>query len=186
MADELEETRALQVADLVLAPGTLLARRYRLSGQLGRGMGVVFRATDEQLDREVAVKVLPAAAPSSEARERLLREARAAAALNHSGIVAVHDVGEHERKCLPSSWSWSPAPTSMEPPDLHEIVRVAVAICDALEHAHAHGVVHRDLKPENILLSGVSEPRGVKLADLGRGRAHARGPIAHTPSQPRE
>src|SRR5262245_9395801 len=165
MRDELEETRALPR----LAPGALLARRYRLTGELGRGgMGVVFRATDEQLGRDVAVKVLPEAASTPEARERLLREARAAAALNHSGIVAVHDVGEHEGIPFFVMELVSGSDRHQRPPkDLQEIVRLGVAICDALEHAHAHGVVHRDLKPENILLSAASGAPAVKLADLG-------------------
>ena len=165
MRDDLQETRVLPR----LAPGTLLARRYRLGGELGRGgMGVVFRATDEQLGRDVAVKVLPEASSSPESRERLLREARAAAALNHAGIVAVHDVGEHEG--IPFFVMELVAGTDLQqraPKDLQEIVRIAVAICDALEHAHDHGVVHRDLKPGNILLSGAASSPGVKLADLG-------------------
>ncbi|HET9299212.1 MAG TPA: AAA family ATPase, partial [Candidatus Polarisedimenticolaceae bacterium] len=108
------------------------------------------------------------ASTSPDSRERLLREARAAAALNHSGIVAVHDVGEHEG--IPFFVMELVAGSDLQhraPKDLQEIVRVAVAICDALEHAHAHGVVHRDLKPENILLSGTTSSPGVKLADLG-------------------
>ncbi|HET6374080.1 MAG TPA: serine/threonine-protein kinase, partial [Candidatus Polarisedimenticolia bacterium] len=177
MADDLDETRALDTTDLPrLTPGTLLGRRYRLGGQLGRGgMGVVLRATDEQLGREVAVKVLTEAASSPDARERLLREARAAAALNHASIVAVHDVGEHEgipffvMELVPGS------DLHQDPPrELPDIVRVAVEICDALEHAHAHGIVHRDLKPENVLLSRTTGGRGVKLADLGVA-VHDRG-----------
>ncbi|HEX5044307.1 MAG TPA: protein kinase [Candidatus Polarisedimenticolaceae bacterium] len=160
-----QETRVLPR----LASGTLLARRYRLAGELGRGgMGVVFRARDEQLGRDVAVKVLPDASSSPESRVRLLREARAAAALNHTGIVAVHDVGEHEG--IPFFVMELVAGSDLHhraPRDLPEIVRLAVAICDALEHAHAHGVVHRDLKPENILLSGTTSSPAVKLADLG-------------------
>ncbi len=73
----------------------MLRDRYRLDSELGRGgMEIVYRATDLELHREVAVKVLSATATSSEGRERLLREARATAALNHPHIVAVHDVGE--------------------------------------------------------------------------------------------
>ena len=78
-----------------LVPGAVLRDRYRLDSELGRGgMGIVFRATDLDLMREVAVKVLPATPSWSDARERLLREARAAAALNHPHIVAVHDIGD--------------------------------------------------------------------------------------------
>src|SRR5262245_57904199 len=163
---EFEETRQLDaVAVPRLISGTTLARRYKLESELGRGgMGIVFRASDLTLQREVAVKVLPEAAATGQARERLLREARAAAALNHPGIVAVHDVGEHQGipffvMELVEGTDLHAAP----PKSLQEIVALAGRICDALEHAHAHGIVHRDLKPENVLLSR----SGVKLADLG-------------------
>jgi tetratricopeptide (TPR) repeat protein len=175
MGTEFDDTRALDTGDLPrLTPGTVLGGRYRLEQELGRGgMGIVFRATDAQLARQVALKVLPAAA-SHGARERLIREARAAAALNHPAIVSVYDSGEHH--ALPffvmelvEGSNLKDAP----PTELTDIVRVALSICDALEHAHAHGVVHRDLKPENILLAGRAEPRAVKLADLGVA-SHAR------------
>ena len=170
MGMEFEETREFKAVELPkLAPGSILAGRYRLIDELGRGgMGVVFRATDEKLQREVAVKVVPAAASSPEARERLLREARAAAALNHPAIVAVHDVGEHLGIPFFVMELVSGSSLHLErPTDLSEIVRIACAICDALQHAHAHGVVHRDLKPENVLLAGPANARTVKLADLG-------------------
>ena len=78
-----------------LAPGTILRERYRLDSELGRGgMGTVYRATDLELRREVAVKILSATSQTSDGRERLVREARAAAALNHPHIVTIHDVGE--------------------------------------------------------------------------------------------
>lgn len=170
MAAEFEETREWSPADLPrLVSGTVLAGRYRLMDELGRGgMGIVFRATDEKLQREVALKAVPSAASSPEARERLLREARAAAALNHPAIVAVHDVGEHAG--MPFFVMELVTGSSLHqdrPTELTEIIRVACRICDALEHAHAHGVVHRDLKPENVLMSGATAPRDVKLADLG-------------------
>jgi len=172
MSTEFDETRGLDAAEVPrLAPGTVLAHRYKLNEELGRGgMGIVFRATDQQLERAVAVKVLPAAAASTSTHgaERLLREARAAAALNHPAIVAVYDVGEHGGipffvMELVEGSNLHQAP----PTDLAEIVRVACRICDALEHAHAAGVVHRDLKPENVLLTGASGAREIKLADLG-------------------
>jgi serine/threonine-protein kinase len=77
----------------VPALGTILRDRYRLDSELGRGgMGTVYRATDLELRREVAVKIL--SGQTSDGRERLIREARAAAALNHPHIVTIHDVGE--------------------------------------------------------------------------------------------
>src|SRR3954471_4701270 len=98
MPDDTIETRLLNTEARSVArlgDGVVLNGRYRLGAELGRGgMGIVFRATDLQLDRQIAIKVLPEAAGSAEARVRLLEEARAAAALNHPNIVAVYDVGE--------------------------------------------------------------------------------------------
>src|SRR6476619_6570722 len=92
-----QQTRILpdELRTTVPLLGTILRDRYRLDSELGRGgMGTVYRATDLELQREVAVKVLAATSQTSEARERLLREARSAAALNHPHIVTIHDVGE--------------------------------------------------------------------------------------------
>src|SRR5262249_16332702 len=150
-----------------IGPGALLRQRYRLENELGRGgMGVVYRATDIELKRPVAVKVLSAAAPP-DARERLLREARAAAALNHPHIVSVHDVGESDGiPFFVMEFFPRPRLAKAPPTKLSEIVEIASQICTALDHAHTSNIVHRDLKPDNVLLSGSGAP-SVKLADLG-------------------
>src|SRR6185369_8755628 len=150
-------------------PGTILRERYRLDSELGRGgMGTVYRATDLELQREVAVKVLSATAHNSDARERLIREARAAAALNHPHIVTIHDVGEVSGfPFLVMELVSGPRLSQARPGDIARVVTIATQICDALEHAHNNKIVHRDLKPDNVLLSGASDTSNVKLADLG-------------------
>ncbi len=160
-----------------MLPGAALKGRYRIEAELGHGaMGVVYRARDTELDRDVAVKVLPGEALSVETRARLLHEARAAAQLNHRNIVGVYDVGEEagapfivmelvEGSNLRGAGTLSFA----------EIVTIARQLCAALGHAHAHGVVHRDLKPENVLLARGGEEPVAKLADLGvASTGHAR------------
>jgi len=153
---------------VALAPGTILRERYRLDSELGRGgMGTVYRATDLELRREVAVKILSSTHETSDGRERLVREARAAAALNHPHIVTIHDVGEASGfPFLVMELVSGPRLSDARPNDLARVVAIAVQICDALEHAHANSIVHRDLKPDNVLLSGGSGSN-VKLADLG-------------------
>jgi len=151
------------------ALGTILRERYRLDSELGRGgMGTVFRATDLELRREVAVKILSATSQTSDGRERLVREARAAAALNHPHIVTIHDVGEASGfPFLVMELVQGPRLSQARPADLARVVTIAVQICDALEHAHTNNIVHRDLKPDNVLFSGSGDSGNVKLADLG-------------------
>jgi len=150
------------------SPGALLGNRYQIGSELGRGgMGVVYRATDRELLREVAVKVAPASS-SPETRQRLLREARAAAALNHPQIVQVYDVGEHDgAPFFVMELVTGPSLRTARPSSLEDIVDIAGQLTDALGHAHDHGLVHRDLKPDNVLLAEGSGKRLVKLADLG-------------------
>src|SRR5215208_3756710 len=166
-----QQTRILpdELRATVPGPGTILRERYRLDSELGRGgMGTVYRGTDLELQHEVAVKVLSATAHTSDARERLVREARAAAALNHPHIVTIHDVGEAGGfPFLVMELVAGPRLSQARPTDLSRVVAIAVQICDALEHAHSNSIVHRDLKPDNVLLSGTSSSSNVKLADLG-------------------
>ena len=128
-------------------------------------MGVVYRATDLDLMRQVAIKVISEAS-TSDSRDRFIREARAAAALNHPNIVSVYDVGEADgMPFFVMELVQGPNLGKQRPSELSEIVEIGIQICTALDHAHANKIVHRDLKPDNVLLS--ADSRSVKLADLG-------------------
>jgi len=147
-------------------PAELLNERYRLEAELGRGgMGVVYRGHDLLLDRPVAVKVLTHQAVSGQGQERLLREAKAAAQLNHPNIVSVFDAGQSAGMAyivmeLVEGRSLHAVP----PADLGAVLTITIQICAALDHAHARGIIHRDLKPENVLVT----PAGTaKLMDFG-------------------
>src|SRR5438128_11449873 len=123
--------------------GTTLLDRYRIESVLGEGgMGAVYRGHDTRLQREVAVKVLRGDLLDEDSRERLLQEARNAAALNHPGIVAVYDSGEARGVPfvvmeLVEGGSLRDRPA----PSLAQAIDVAEQLCDALAHAHQHGVV---------------------------------------------
>src|SRR5687768_9015940 len=167
MTSDSQATRIMQRESLArFVCGDVLRGRYRLDSEIGRGgMGVVFRGTDLELHRPVAVKVISENS-SADARERLIREARAAAALNHPHIVSVHDVGEANG--LPffvMELVDGPSLSRTPPTDLTRIVEIGLQICGALEHAHLNKIVHRDLKPDNVLISTTGQ--SVKLADLG-------------------
>jgi len=171
MTSDQEATRIMteQRLTTLIAPGAVLRQRYRLDSEIGRGgMGIVYRATDLELMREVAVKVLPETTSSSDARQRLMREARAAASLNHPHIISVHDVGEAEgMPFFVMELVHGPSLAQSRPTDFPRIVEIGSQICTALEHAHTNSIVHRDLKPENVLLSATGSSGMVKLADLG-------------------
>ncbi|WP_037676068.1 serine/threonine-protein kinase [Streptomyces griseus] len=155
--------------------GRLLAGRYRVAAQLGRGgMGVVWRAVDEVLGREVAVKELRAhtAADGPELdglRLRMQREARAAARVRHPGVVAVHDIAEVDGRPLivmelVDGPSLDDALRDRGPLDPREVAGIGAKVMDALSAAHAAGVLHRDVKPGNILLDRSGR---VVLTDFG-------------------
>jgi len=151
-----------------LAAGTRLGP-YEVVGTLGEGgMGQVYRATDTRLDREVAIKVLPAHwADDAAMKDRFDREAQAIASLNHPHICALHDIGEHDgiaflvMECLEGETLADCLERG--PLTVNEALDVAIPILDALDQAHRRGVVHRDLKPANIMLTEA----GPKLLDFG-------------------
>lgn len=154
----------------VFAPGRDLLGRYRVQERLGAGgMGVVFRAGDLKLQRDVAIKVVAGAVVD---RNRLLREARAAAALNHPNLVGVYDVGEADGiPFLVMELVAGPTLEEEPPRSIEEAVAVAIQVCEALSHVHGRGMVHRDLKPGNLLRVRQDGPAQVKLIDLGLARA---------------
>jgi len=150
-------------------------QRYKIVGELGRGgMGIVYKALDTVLDREVAYKVLPEALKqNAKALENFLREAKSAAQLNHPNIVTVYDAGEQ-------SGQYYIAMELVDGTTLKEIVKrkgvikprgvlhVLAQMCEALEFAHAKGIVHRDIKSANTMWT---RDKKAKIMDFGLAKA---------------
>lgn len=151
----------------------VLAGRYRLVRPLGRGgMAEVYLGHDEVLDRDVAVKILLAKLlPDARFLERFRREARAAAALSHPNIVAVHDTGDEGgapfivMECVRGRSLDTLLPGGV---GRDQALEICAEVCAALAYAHAHGIVHLDIKPGNILIAADG---GVKVTDFGIARA---------------
>lgn len=160
---------------------------YRVTGALGSGgMGVVYRAEDVRLGREVALKFLHAeAAADAEQRARLLREARAASTLRSSHIASIHDIGELEDGRVFLVMELVPgeplsARLAAGPLQVREAVEIAAQIADALDEAHSRGVVHRDVKSANVMV----DDRGrVKVLDFGLAKVARRPDVAHDVTQ---
>jgi TolB-like protein/predicted Ser/Thr protein kinase/tetratricopeptide (TPR) repeat protein len=152
--------------------------RYRVDRELGRGgMGVVYAAYDEQLERPVAIKTIAEHALDEQARKRFQREARTAACIRHPNVCHIYEIGEDgdelfiameflEGESLAERLARGSLP-------IREAVEISLAILSALDELHGAGVVHRDLKPSNFFLT----PHGVRILDFGLARAAPSGVV---------
>ncbi|RLA50604.1 MAG: hypothetical protein DRQ98_12645, partial [Gammaproteobacteria bacterium] len=149
--------------------------RYEILGPIGAGgMGEVWRARDTELDRQVAVKILPESFASDEDRlERFHREAKALAALSHPNLLDIYDVGSTDgihyavtellegdtlrERITPSGLPWK------------KVTSIGAAVADGLAAAHGRGIIHRDLKPENLFITADGR---VKILDFGLAAVH--------------
>jgi eukaryotic-like serine/threonine-protein kinase len=150
--------------------GSLVLNRFLIERRIGSGgFGVVYEAWDGRLERSVAVKAIES---RGESGHRVLREAQAAARLNHPGIVTLYELGEEDGNALLVSElvEGSTLARQARAGQLsdREIGEIGADLCEALDHAHSRGVVHRDIKPQNVQVTE-GEPRA-KLMDFGIAR----------------
>jgi serine/threonine protein kinase len=160
---------ANRVSDVV---GSLVLNRFLIERRIGSGgFGTVYEAWDGRLERPVAVKAIESA--GSRGSQRVLREAQAAARLNHPGIVTLYELGEEDGNALLVTELVDGSTLAQLSRDGElsdrEVGEIAADLCEALDHAHCRSVVHRDIKPQNVLVTEGGEPRA-KLMDFGVAR----------------
>src|SRR6266480_3202221 len=169
---------------MTIASGTKLGR-YKIRSQLGEGgMGEVYRARDEKLNRDVAIKVLPVAlSADAERLRRFEQEAQAAGALNHPNILSIFHIGTHdgapyivsellEGETLRERMAGAALPQ-------RKATDYALQIAHGLAAAHSKGIIHRDLKPENIF---VTRDGRLKILDFGLAKLRNPSPALRAPS----
>lgn len=177
------------------AGGLMFGGRYEIRALLGSGgMARVHLAYDTRLGRTVALKtLLPELARDPEARRRFAREARAAAGLNHPGIVTVHDQDEitTQDAVVPflvmehiEGRTLSELARDQAPMEIERAVRITCDILDALAHAHARGLVHRDVKPSNVLITTGERSRSPTSASRASCTPSPVSPAPAPPSAP--
>ena len=166
-----------------LEKGALFAGKYSIIGELGRGgMGVVLKAEDTKLKRPVALKLLPfELTHSADAKERFLREAQAAAALDHPNICTVFEVGEQDGQAY-IAMAYIDGQSLKEkiargPLKIDEALEIAVQVAAGLAEAHRQGIVHRDIKPANVMLTSRGQ---AKIMDFGLARVESAGDLTRT------
>lgn len=184
-------TVSVDQIDGTLAPGVVIGERYRLVARVaGGGMGEVWRATDDILGRTVALKVLrPEYSDDAEFRERLRREARAASAISHPGVVSVFDFGEMEQEgAAPLSFlvmefvdglTLAAEVAATGPLGPERTLMILEQAAAGLEAAHEAGVIHRDVKPGNLIITAQGD---VKITDFGIAHASDVVPLTITGS----
>ncbi|MEW5901406.1 MAG: protein kinase, partial [Acidobacteriota bacterium] len=163
--------------------GSLFANKYKIIEEIGRGgMGVVFKAEDTKLRRLVALKLLPPElSRSAEARERFVREAQAAAALDHPHIAAVYEIEEHHGQDY-IAMAYIEGPSLKEkiaagPLKIEQALAIAFQVAEGLEAAHRKGIVHRDIKRANIMIDVHGQ---AKIMDFGLARFEGAADITRT------
>ncbi|HJX93473.1 MAG TPA: protein kinase [Pyrinomonadaceae bacterium] len=155
-----------------LSPNSLLAH-YTIISKIGAGgMGEVYLAEDQQLRRRVAIKLLsPGLVSDKHANNRLLKEARAAATLDHPNICSIYEVGQADGRAFIAfqyiEGETLEARIKRNPPEWKGSVAIAVQIAEALEEAHSQGIIHRDIKPSNIMITTRGQ---AKVLDFGLAR----------------
>ena len=166
-------------------PGDVIAERYKLAEELGRGgMGIVYAAEDLKLGRRVAVKLVRPGTQAPDAVQRFEREARAAASLQHANVVAIHDAGVHGdcpylvAEFLRGTTLRVHLQKGRLP--LRQALSFGMLVARGLGAAHDHGIVHRDLKPENVFITDQGWP---KLVDFGIAKLRSEDPESITSSE---